>query len=48
LIYKVTGIDYMNEDMKAVVITGFDGPEVLEIDDVPKPQPRPGRMKRRC
>ena len=27
--------------MKAVVITRFGGPEVLEIQDVPKPQPRP-------
>src|SRR5690349_1812809 len=27
--------------MKAVVITRFGGPEVLEIEDVPKPQPKP-------
>lgn len=27
--------------MKAVVITRFGGPEVLEIEDVPKPQPEP-------
>ena len=27
--------------MKAVVITRFGGPEVLEIEDVPKPQPQP-------
>ena len=27
--------------MKAVVITRFGGPEVLEIQDVPKPQPGP-------
>src|ERR1700750_3088257 len=27
--------------MKAVVINRFGGPEVLEIEDVPKPQPGP-------
>jgi NADPH:quinone reductase len=27
--------------MKAVVINRFGGPEVLEIEDVPKPEPRP-------
>lgn len=27
--------------MKAVVITRFGGPEVLEIEDVPKPEPGP-------
>src|SRR6185295_4802117 len=30
-----------NQAMKAVVITHFGAPEVLEIQDVPKPQPRP-------
>src|SRR5215217_6263180 len=27
--------------MKAVVITSFGGPEVLEVQDVPKPEPGP-------
>jgi len=30
--------------MKAVVITRFGGPEVLEIQDVPKPQPGPDEV----
>lgn len=30
--------------MKAVVITRFGGPEVLEIQDVPKPQPGPHEL----
>ncbi len=30
--------------MKAVVITGFGGPEVLEIQDVPQPQPGPDEV----
>lgn len=30
--------------MKAVVITRFGGPEVLEIHDVPKPQPGPAEV----
>lgn len=30
--------------MKAVVITRFGGPEVLEIRDVPKPEPGPGEV----
>ena len=30
--------------MKAVVITRFGGPEVLEIQDVPKPQPQPDEV----
>ncbi|HXQ72887.1 MAG TPA: NAD(P)H-quinone oxidoreductase [Pyrinomonadaceae bacterium] len=30
--------------MKAVVITRFGGPEVLEIQDVPKPQPGPEQV----
>jgi NADPH:quinone reductase len=30
--------------MKAVVITRFGGPEVLEIQDVPKPQPAPDEV----
>jgi NADPH2:quinone reductase len=30
--------------MKAVVITRFGGPEVLEIQDVPKPQPGPNEV----
>jgi len=30
--------------MKAVVITRFGGPEVLEIQDVPKPQPGPNEI----
>lgn len=30
--------------MKAVVITRFGGPEVLEIEDVPTPQPGPGEI----
>jgi NADPH2:quinone reductase len=30
--------------MKAVVITRFGGPEVLEIQDVPAPQPGPGEV----
>jgi NADPH:quinone reductase-like Zn-dependent oxidoreductase len=28
--------------MKAVVITGLGGPEVLEVRDVPEPVPNPG------
>ena len=30
--------------MKAVVITRFGGPEVLEIQDVPTPQPGPDEI----
>ena len=30
--------------MKAVVITRFGGPEVLEVRDVPEPQPKPGEV----
>jgi len=33
-----------NQRMKAVVITRFGGPEVLEIRDVPKPQPGPDEV----
>jgi NADPH:quinone reductase len=30
--------------MKAVVISRFGGPEVLEVRDVPEPQPKPGEV----
>jgi len=30
--------------MKAIVITRYGGPEVLEVQDVPEPQPRPGEV----
>lgn len=30
--------------MKAVVITRFGGPEVLEIEDVPEPRPGPDEI----
>jgi len=30
--------------MKAIVITRYGGPEVLEVQDVPEPQPRPGEI----
>src|SRR4029079_6926224 len=33
-----------NQSMKAVVITRFGGPEVLEIRDVPTPQPGPDEV----
>ena len=33
--------EFCDQVMKAVVITRFGGPEVLEIQDVPQPQPGP-------
>src|ERR1041385_277820 len=37
-------INHSLTTMKAVVITRFGGPEVLEIQDVPAPQPGPGEV----
>ena len=37
-------INHSLKTMKAVVITRFGGPEVLEIQDVPAPQPGPGEV----
>ena len=35
---------HYNEAMKAVVINRYGGPEVLEIQDVPKPEPGPNEI----
>lgn len=31
--------------MKAIVITGFGGPEVLELAEIPRPEPGPGEVR---
>ena len=35
----------MGDMMKAVVMRGAGGPEVLELRDVPRPEPRPGEVR---
>src|SRR6476660_6291888 len=37
-------IEQEREIMRAVVISRFGGPEVLEIQDVPAPKPGPGEV----
>ena len=34
--------------MKAVIIRGYGGPDVIELADVPVPQPATGQVRIRC